>query len=224
MLQINILVEGQTEETFIKELLFPYLFSRNILINPVIISTKRIKEGGKFKGGLTNSNFELFINDLQRLIRSTPQGYVTTFIDYYRIPSKFPGYNERVVNSTQLTKVTFLEQKLFEYIGSPENFIPYIQLHEFEAFHFSDKKGFESYLSPIEANLNNLFQIIDDYSNPEDINEGPTTSPSKRIIANYSSYEKITEGNLILMEIGVEKILEKCNHFRSFVDILIKLK
>jgi len=223
MIQVNILVEGQTEETFVKELLAPYLFNQGILINPIIISTKRIKEGGKFKGGLSNSNFDSFINDLLRLIKSTPHGFVTTFIDYYRIPSKFPGYADRSTRSSQIEKVLFLERKLAEHIGNPDNFIPYIQLHEFEAFHFADKIGFGNYLSPNEANLAKLFRIIDDYENPEDINEGPNTAPSKRILANYTSYEKVIEGNLILMEIGLEKILEKCVHFKSLIDKLSKL-
>jgi len=224
MVQVNILVEGQTEEAFVKELLYPYLYIKNILINPVIISTKRLKEGGKFKGGLSNSNFDTFINDLKKLLRSTPQGYVTTFIDYYAIPSKFPGYEERKSKGSQLNKVMFLEQKLQEFVGNPRNFIPYIQLHEFEAFHFSDKIGFQNYLSPDEAKIDVLFQIITDYPNPEDINEGSTTAPSKRILTNYTLYEKVIEGNVILMEIGIEKIIEKCNHFKSLIDKLTELK
>lgn len=109
MKQVNILVEGQTEETFVKELLYPYLFEYGITINPVIISTKRIKEGGKFKGGLSNSNYDHFINDLKRLINSTPHGIVTTFIDYYRLPSKFPGYDERLKKPPNSRKFYFLK-------------------------------------------------------------------------------------------------------------------
>ena len=149
--------------------MFPYLYKYNIIIKPVIISTKRIKEGGKFKGGLTNSNFENFISDLKRLINSTPQGFVSTFIDYYRIPSRFPGYDERVHQPSPLAKVLFLERKLFEYLNKPRNFIPFIQLHEFESFHFADKAGFQNYLLPSEARIDELCKIVDIFSNPEDI-------------------------------------------------------
>jgi hypothetical protein len=224
MKHVNILVEGQTEETFIKELIAPYLFTFQITIVPIIISTKRIKEGGKFRGGLSNSNFDHFLNDLKRLIHSTPQGIVATFIDYYRLPSRFPGYEERLSKKTQLEKVLFLERKLTEHVGNPRNFIPYIQLHEFEAFHFSDKIGFSNYLAPEEANIHNLLSIVDSHNNPEEINEGPETSPSKRILCNYASYDKVIDGNLILMEIGVERLLEKCQHFRSFVEKLKTLE
>lgn len=224
MKHVNILVEGQTEEMFVKELLYPYLLERGITITPIIISTKRVKEGGKFKGGLTNSNFEHFIDDLKRLINSTPQGIVTTFIDYYRLPSKFPGYEKRQQKSSQLEKVLFLEEQLFEYLDKPSNFIPYVQLHEFEAFHFSDKSGFLNTLNSAEANIENLIQIIEQYNNPEDINEGPETSPSKRILRNYNSYEKVLEGNLIIMEIGIKNILAKCPHFNTFIQKLCDSK
>lgn len=224
MIQVNILVEGQTEEIFVKELLSPYLSKHNININPIIISTKRLREGTKFKGGLSNNNFEMFIEDIRRLIYSTPHGYVSTFIDYYRLPSKFPGYQERLLKKNQLDKVIFLEQNLLKFLGNPRNFIPYIQLHEFETFHFVDEKGFSNYLSPHESDLNCLLQIIKDYPNPEDINEGPETAPSKRIKTHYPYYEKVNEGNLILLDIGMERIIEKCPHFNNFIKTLINLK
>lgn len=224
MVQVHILVEGQTEEAFVKEILSPFLLNYNLTIIPIIISTKRTKEGRKFKGGLTNANFNNFISDLKGLIRSTPQGYVTTFIDYYGIPSKFPGYEERVTMRTQLNKVLFLEEQLANFLHNHPRFIPYIQLHEFEAFLFTDSIGFQKYLSPNEANLEHLIYIIENYPNPEDINEGTETAPSKRILSNYRSYEKVNDGNLILLEIGIEKLIEKCSHFKSFIDKLIVLK
>ncbi|MBN8706470.1 MAG: DUF4276 family protein [Bacteroidetes bacterium] len=223
MVHVNILVEGQTEEQFVKLVLYPYLLSKHITLVPIIISTKRLREGGKFKGGLTNSNFDNFIDDLTQLLRSTPHGYVTTFVDFYALPSRFPGYQERLGKRTQLEKVEFLEQKLAEHLGSPTNFIPYIQLHEFEALLFSDKSGFENLVSPSDAKLEKLKAIIDSYPNPEDINEGAETAPSKRILANYPGYNKVVEGNMLAIEIGMDKLMEKCGHFRAFIEKLISL-
>ena len=45
-----ILVEGQTEEKFIKELLAPYFENKSIYIVPIIVSTSRRKSGSKYKG------------------------------------------------------------------------------------------------------------------------------------------------------------------------------
>jgi hypothetical protein len=216
-MQINILVEGQTEETFVNNLLYPYLSKFGIFSVPIIITTKRTKSGIKFKGG---NDFLSFINDLKKLIYGTSQGCVTTFIDYYALPSEFPGYTDRQKFSSQIKKVEFLEEKLFEHLSFPKNFIPYIQLHEFETFLFADTEGFNRYLSPKEADLNSLNKIIGSHVNPEDIDEGKDTAPSKRILQHYPSYDKVTEGNLILMDIGINTLLEKCPHFRSWVKKL----
>jgi hypothetical protein len=52
MKKVLILVEGQTEEKFIKELLVPYFENKSIYIVPIIISTSRRKSGSKYKGGI----------------------------------------------------------------------------------------------------------------------------------------------------------------------------
>ncbi len=52
MKKVLILVEGQTEETFVKQVLSPYLNRFDIFIIPTIIVTKRVKIGADFKGGV----------------------------------------------------------------------------------------------------------------------------------------------------------------------------
>jgi hypothetical protein len=222
-MQVNILVEGYAEETFVKNILYPYLLQFKVYITPIIISSKQTESGIKFKGGSFTKRFSLFINDLKKLIYGTSQGYVTTFIDYYALPSEFPGYDDRLTLPSPLKKVEFLETNLLEYLDSPGNFIPYIQLHEFEAFLFADAKGFDSNISPKDPNLEELHKIIRLYPNPEDIDEGSKTAPSKRILQHYPSYDKVTEGNLILLDIGINTLLNKCPHFNQWVNKLKQL-
>lgn len=223
-MHVNVLVEGQTEEAFTKELLAPYFQKHGISITPIIISTKRLRNGIKFKGGLSESNFNSFETDLKRLIQSTPHGLVTTFIDYYAIPSSFPGYETRFAKRSQIEKVRHLESALASSLGDPRNFIPNIQLHEFEALLFSDVKGFESIIADDGRNISGLRGIAVSNENPEDINEGPLTAPSKRILALYPRYEKVVEGNLIALEIGIETMLSKCPHFREWTEQIITRK
>lgn len=219
---VHILVEGQAEETFVKELLEPYFLNYGIYVYPVLISTKRSREGTKFKGGLTRGNFSNFISDIQKLIYNIPSsGIVSTFIDYYRLPSVFPSYSQRLQFNTPADKVSFLENALFEHLKSPQNFIPYIQLHEFEAFIFSHPIGLQSYIDPSEATIDNLLTVINEYENPEDINEGENTSPSKRILQHYKNYDKVAEGNLMLLEIGMNTLLLKCPHFKNWIDKIV---
>ncbi len=47
MKKVFILVEGQTEETFVKEVLAPYLFSKDMIIIPVIVYTRRAENEKK---------------------------------------------------------------------------------------------------------------------------------------------------------------------------------
>lgn len=53
MKRIYVLAEGQTEETFLRDVLGPHLLPFEISLNPVIVSTKRMKSGLKFKGGVS---------------------------------------------------------------------------------------------------------------------------------------------------------------------------
>ena len=45
--RILILVEGQTEERLVKDLLAPELWLREIYVAPTIVETKRVKDGRK---------------------------------------------------------------------------------------------------------------------------------------------------------------------------------
>jgi hypothetical protein len=48
-----VLVEGQTEERFVKDVLAPTFWPRGLYLSPTILVTKRVKDGPNFKGGVT---------------------------------------------------------------------------------------------------------------------------------------------------------------------------
>ena len=93
--RVLILVEGQTEERFVKDVLGPFFYGRQLFFFPTILVTKRVKDGPNFKGGVTN--FARFRNDAQRLLNSAGGALVTTMLDYYRLPLDFPGMNSLLV-------------------------------------------------------------------------------------------------------------------------------
>lgn len=99
-------------------------------------------------------------------------------------------------------------------------FFSYIQLHEFEALLFSSNKGFEYYFS--EELAAKTASIISSYDNPEDINTSPEGAPSKRLLAIKSDYNKVLEGNLIALEIGIKSIWEKCPRFAEWIKTIIE--
>ena len=87
--RVLILVEGQTEERFIKSILQPHLSAFGVHVEPKIVTTKRVKSGPDFKGGITN--FGKVENDIRLLLGDTNAALITTMLDYYGLPSDFPG-------------------------------------------------------------------------------------------------------------------------------------
>lgn len=105
------------------------------------------------------------------------------------------------------------------------NFIPYIQLHEFEALLFSSDEGFEFQYDNVQI-IRNLNDVRNRYPNPENINDSPITAPSKiieRILKDAGEkYVKTSDGENIATIIGIDKILEMCPRFNNWVNILIE--
>lgn len=217
MKQILILVEGQTEEQFIKNIFSPYLNKFDVHLNPTIINTKLVKGGKNFKGGI--DNYGQIKRDILHLTRNNSL-YVTTFLDFYALPDDFPEKEKSKVRATSIEKVKFLENTFYKDINKV-NFIPYLQLHEFEAILFADIKGFEYCF---EYNVvRGIAQIIQQFPNPEDINDNPYTAPSKRILNVIPQYNKPFQGNLIALENGIDVVLSKCPHFLEWTEKLKSL-
>jgi len=217
MKQTLILVEGQTEENFVKSVLSPYLLTFEINIIPTIINTKIIKGGNNFKGGL--NNYQQIKRDLLKLIKDKSV-FTTTLIDYYGLPNDFPGKKETLVMSDIYSKVTHIEKKLATDINN-KRFIPYIQIHEYESLLFSDIKGFEQFYSGDNKILAGIKGIINQYPNPEEINDNPETAPSKRILKLIPNYQKAHTGIIIAQENGIECAMEKCPHFKEWINKII---
>lgn len=89
MKKVLILVEGQSEETFVKRVLSPHLLNLEVLIVPTIISTKRVKSGPSFKGGIPS--YAKVRKELKRLLGDSSAALVTTMVDFYGLPGSFPG-------------------------------------------------------------------------------------------------------------------------------------
>lgn len=95
-------------------------------------------------------------------------------IDYYGLPTDFPGMDHVQEYKSAEERVMYLEQMLDKNISgsdiSEENFIPYIQLHEFEALLFSDISIVDRVLSTgRESKYEELAKIRHEYA-PEEIN------------------------------------------------------
>lgn len=211
MKRLYIVVEGQTEEEFVKSILAPHLLGQGILsVTPVAIHRGRGARGGMV-------SYEPLKDDILRLLREGDAPIVSTLIDFFRCPDT-PGKElwNKAINHQQ--EVELREQEIGRDIGS-RRFIPYIQLHEFEALLFSSDVGFNGLFSPKETD--ELSKIVGDYPNPEEINSSPEGAPSKRILAIVPTYDKVLHGDLIANAIGIGTILERCPRFRAWVERLV---
>lgn len=219
MNQVNILVEGYTEKDFVNKILRKYLLENHfIFATAIIVSTKKEPSGKKYKGGLSNWNYSRFLDDLEKLIQTSDKILVTTLIDYYGYPSKLPG-NKDSLTGTGIQKVQLLENALDDHFGNPPNFIPYIQLHEFEALLFSDSTDYELVFESRE--LTQINSIIAKFVNPEDINDSPQTAPSKRILSIKKDYAKSIDGQNLAELTGIPKMMGKCPHFKNWVESIV---
>jgi hypothetical protein len=115
-----------------------------------------------------------------------------------------------------------LEKRFFEEIND-YRFIPYIQVHEFEALLFAEPEKFAIAYPNRQNQIRQLIKIRSQFESPEEINEGSNTAPSKRIKAILPEYEKRTAGPLIALEIGLEKLCEENHHFNQWIEKIKRL-
>lgn len=218
MKRLVFIVEGDTEEAFVNSIIRPYFQNRG-LYNFIQCFKLKHTQGGMHK-------YSYVRNDVLNTIYENDV-IVTTMFDFYALPPSFPGYEEslRIINHRD--RVLFLESKMKEDIENNQgqqfsNYIPYIQLHEFEALAFSSANGFEALFENNEMNYKGIREVIDEFPNPEEINDSPNTSPSKRMENLIPGYNKVAYGISLIEYTGIETILQKCPHFRGWIDKLVQ--
>lgn len=219
MKRLVIIVEGDAEESFINNVLSPYFNSIGIYN---YIQCYKIKHSN---GGL--SKYSHLKKDIVNTLYENDV-VVSTLVDFYRIPSDFPGYNESLSYDKHSDQVNYLESKIKEDIELTqnrvfENLVPYIQLHEFETFIFSDIMGVDALFDQSEYDRREFINIIRQYENPEDINNGVNTAPSVRLKKIIKGYDKVLFGIEIIQNLGVDLIREKCPRFNSWIQNLIDI-
>ena len=216
MKRLIIVCEGPTEKEFCNNLLSDFLIQRGIAIE-----TPLVKHSG---GGVVPWPIlrKQLVNHLME-----GDSFVTMFIDYYGIKDdfEFPKWEEAKGIVVREDRMTLLEHAMRQDL--PEElryrFIPHLQLHEFESLLFSDLRGFERNFTASEMNLEQLRDVIRLFPNPEDINNNPLTAPSKRLESAIIGYKKVLYGNCVALDIGLEKMMASCPHFRSWISRLTQI-
>jgi hypothetical protein len=142
----------------------------------------------------------------------------TTMFDLYALPSDFPGYEKYQKEDDKYKRVSLLESAMKSDINDPR-FIPYIQLHEFEALILADPQQLDWEYLEHDRPIDHLKTLVAD-KNPELINDGSTTAPSKRILAEIPEYSKVTAGVSVAAKIGIQTLRQRCQHFHDWLTAL----
>ncbi len=201
-MKVLILVEGTTEEKFVKEILSPYFTPKGIYLIPRNLN------------GV--STYKRIRVELSNLLKDSSAKLVTTMIDLYRVPSDFPNKSSVSLDIGYREKVRLLEEYLSIDINQ-DHFIPYLQLHEFESLLFSEVSHF-SKIPGVGNKVNRLNEVLNSLE-PEEINELPNTAPCKRITNIIGEhYMKHVHGIIVAKAIGLDKMREKCPHFNLWIE------
>ena len=220
MIRVCVIVEGQAEESFIGDLLAEQFWDRELYLTPRILGIPG------HKGGRTN--YARAKKDVLTQLKQDRTAYCSTMFDFYGLGDGFPG-TPVPPGLSNMEKVTRIEDGFKEDICNlipdcrPDiRFLPYVQLHEYEALLFSDPPAFATALR--QPHLAQRFQAIrGQFRTPEDINDDVNTAPSKRVLQAYPAYKKVIEGTLAARAVGIEAMRRECPHFRSWLERLERL-
>jgi hypothetical protein len=210
---LHVLVEGQTEEIVVGQVIQPSLpLSDRAYLTLSIVKTKRPASAPAEKGGI--GSWGKIYREVRLLLQDSSITTLTTLFDYYAFPSDAPGMSNRPVGSPY-DRVRHVERAMAETIGDPR-FLPHLVLHEIEAWVLADCRVLSEVMGE-SAGATDLLQAVTLESSPELVDDGPATAPSKRILDAYPNYRKTIDGPLVIAEVGLESIRLSCPHANAWL-------
>jgi len=215
MKRIIIICEGPTEQAFCKTNLQQHFQAKGILIQTPLIKHS--------KGGIVK--WSILKKEIETLLKTDKSAFVTTFIDYYGLYSKysFPNWQESEKIQDKNTRMDNLEDGMLDDVDKDLRFrfIPYLQLHEFEGLLFNDINIIYNQIPPNDIiDKRELEKTFEDYDNPEMINNTRETSPSHRLERIIKGYNKVVYGDILAEAIGLHRIRNKSPRFNNWISKL----
>src|SRR4030042_2577531 len=215
MNRVRVLVEGQTEQAFIRDIIKPYFDDRQIYLHAVKL---------RRQGGITR--YAKAKDVIVRSLKEDPALICTTMVDFYGMPVDWPGREQANSCQSCAEKADIVEGSILEDIAghwgnsfNPNRLRPYVQMHEFEALLFSSPAKLAESLG--DEKLSSTFLTIrNQFSTPEEINDHHETCPSRRIEGVFQGYKKITNGITAAGQIGLETMRRECPHFNAWITKL----
>lgn len=219
MIEIIIIAEGQTEETFVREVLAPAFAPAEIYLSARLVPTSPSGRGG----ALSYDRVYIF---LRNTLYERPDTFISTFFDLHKLRKDFPAHDESLKISDSGRRAGHLETAFHADVITrtgcrPERFIPHIQPWEFEALLFSDLTALTGTETSWAKHLPALQKIRSGFAHPEQINGGQDTKPSARLgLLHNPGFRKVRHGPLAAGRIGLDRIAAECPHFAAWLQRL----
>lgn len=218
MKRLYIVVEGQTEERFVKDVLYPHFLAIDASVTPIVVETRRDRRTGK-KIGKGGGRWRDWRRDLRRVLleQAGAEVRVTTMFDLYGLPDDFPALAAHAHVHDTSARADALEAEMSSDIADTR-FIPYLQRHEFEALVLSGLDELELLLDA-RPDLDGLARLRAEIAGlpPEDVNDGRDTAPSKRLESNIPGYQKTFHGPLVTESVGLAALRASCSRFGAWI-------
>ena len=219
-IRLHFIVEGQTEETLVNQVLKPHLGDRYVWADARCVLTSR-RGGVTYRVGFRN--YAQPRRDIRSWLRDdqNADARFTTAFDLYGLTTDFPCYGDAQAAADPYEKVRVLEAALRDDIDD-WRFIPYLQLHEFETLLLSEPDQLAAHFTDGQEGIRRLIAMAGQIANPELINDDPETAPSKRIIAEIPEYAgmKPSAGPIVAEKIGLANLRARCRHFGEWISQL----
>lgn len=217
MIRVSVVCEGQTEETFVRDVLAPSFYDIGLNVLPEMIETSPGHKGGAL-------NYSRVKRHLRNTLRQNSAPVVTTLFDLYKLDGAFPGFSEAQAQPDLRARLGVLTHAMHADVVAeagcqPHRFIPYIQPHEFEALLFSDVEALTALEPAWLAAAPALSAARAAADSPEHINHGPETKPAAHLERQLASpsYRKRRHGPLAAQSIGLARIEAECAFFADWL-------
>ncbi len=224
MKHLYLTVEGQTEATFALTLLQSHLTAFNVYLWPPRFTGPYGRRAGRIpRGGMFNT-FRHALEDMRRWLKEipSPDARFSMMVDLYHLPHDFPGYAQAMELSDCYEQALTLEQAIALEIGDLR-FIPYLQVHEFEALVLSAPEQFADWFEGRNRALTALAAECQPFDTPERINHGQHSHPKFRIQKHFDDYDENIHGPLLTEAIGLSILRQRCSHFGQWLARLEQL-
>ncbi len=220
MSRVVAVVEGRTEQVFVRDVLAPHLAEHG-----VYLTARLVGKPGR-KGGV--GEYKRARKDFLALLKQERETPVTSMFDFYGMPESWPG-RRNAKGAPQDRKAQIVEEAIREDVAGvvggrfdARRFLPYVQLHEYEALLFSQPSAL-SQVTRAPDFENRLQTMRDEFRTPEEIDDDLESAPSKRIKKLFPYYNKTLHGILAAKRTTIGTMRSQCPHFDEWVTALNRL-